>query len=323
MRVLILGAGGMIGKKLTARIVAGEPVAGRGVDELVLQDLFPLVAPAGAPVLTSDLSAPGAAEAAIAARPDVIFHLAAVLSGEAESDFEKGQRVNIDGTRGLFEAIRRAGEDYCPKVIFSSTIAVFGKPFPASINDDFLLAPLTSYGAEKAVCELLLADYSRRGFLDGVGVRLPTICVRPGLPNKAASGFYSNIIREPLNGEEAVLPVPESMRHWFASPRSAVRFLLRASELTESELGDRRNLTLPGLSCTVGEQIAALERIAGARVTARIRRDPDPAILAIVAGWPERFETKRADALGFQAEASFEEIIRIHIEDELGGKFVA
>ncbi len=256
---------------------------------------------------------------AVAARPDVIFHLAAVLSGEAEANMRKGYRVNLDGTRLLFESIREIGDGYTPRVVFTSTIAVFGKPFPAAIDDDYILSPLTSYGTAKAMCEMMLSDYSRRGYLDGIGIRLPTICVRPGKPNKAASGFYSNIIREPLIGEEAVLPVPETIRHWFASPRSAIDFLVQAATLDTQPLADRRNLSMPGLSATVGEQIEALRKIAGPSAVARIRREPDDAILRIIEGWPENFNTERANALGFKAETSFEEIIRIHIEDELGG----
>jgi nucleoside-diphosphate-sugar epimerase len=207
-------------------------------------------------------------------------------------------------------------------VVFTSSIAVFGAPFPEAIGDEFFLTPLTSYGTQKAVGELLLADYTRRGFLDGVGIRLPTICVRPGRPNKAASGFFSNIIREPLNGEEAVLPVDESVRHSHASPRSAVGFLLHAAAIDGARLGARRNLTMPSVSVTVAEQIDALRRIAGEGVVARIRRERDPVIEGIVAGWPRRFDAARARALGFAAEESFDEIVRIHIEDELGGSFV-
>jgi nucleoside-diphosphate-sugar epimerase len=169
------------------------------------------------------------------------------------------------------------------------------------------------------MCELLLADYTRRGFLDGVGLRLPAICVRPGKPNKAASSFYSSIIREPLAGREAVLPVDENHLHTHASPRAAVGFLIHAAGLTRDELGPRVNLTMPGVSCTVAEQIAALRWIAGDKVAARIRRKPDPLVIRIVAGWPHRFDAARARGLGFVAEQSFDEIIRVHIEDELGG----
>jgi nucleoside-diphosphate-sugar epimerase len=213
------------------------------------------------------------------------------------------------------------GDGYRPRVVFTSSIAVFGAPFHPKIVDEFHLTPLTSYGTQKAIGELLLSDYSRRGIFDGIGIRLPTICVRPGKPNKAASGFFSNIIREPLAGHEAVLPVSEDVRHWHASPRAAVSFLLHAASMDLAAVGPRRNLTMPGLSCTVGEQIAALERIAGKTVTARIRREPDPVIQGIVAGWPRDFAPERAPKLGFKAEASFDEIIRVHIEDELGGSF--
>jgi D-erythronate 2-dehydrogenase len=207
--------------------------------------------------------------------------------------------------------------------VFASSIAVFGAPFPDAIGDEFFQTPLTSYGTQKAISELLLADWSRRGLLDGVGIRLPTICVRPGKPNKAASGFFSNIIREPLNGEEAILPVSEDVRHWHASPRSAIGFLMHAASMDTAPLGARRNLSMPGLSVTVGEQIAALERIAGKGVTARIRRQPDATIMNIVEGWPRNFDTRRAFSLGFTiVERSFDDIISIHIEDELKGDFV-
>jgi nucleoside-diphosphate-sugar epimerase len=303
-KILVIGAAGMIGRKLV-RQLAGE--------ELILHDVVPF----GGSSRVSDLSAPGEAEKLVASRPELIFHLAAVVSGEAEADFEKGYRVNLDGTRRLFEAIRK--ENYRPRVVFTSSIAVFGAPFPEAIGDEFLGAPLTSYGTQKAICELLLSDYSRRGFFDGIGIRLPTICVRPGKPNKAASGFFSGIIREPLAGQEAVLPVPETVRHWFASPRAAIGFLLHASRIDTGQLGARRNLSMPGVSATVGEQIAALRRLAGEKAVKLIRREPDPTILRIVEGWPRNFDAKRAAALGFRADSSFEDIIRAHIEDELQG----
>jgi len=242
------------------------------------------------------------------------------VSGEAETDFDKGYRVNLDGTRALLEAIRAAGSGYQPKLVFTSSIAVFGAPFPDAIPDDFHLTPLTSYGTQKAISELLLADYTRRGILEGVGIRLPSIVVRPGKPNKAASGFFSGIIREPLAGQEALLPVADSVRHWHASPRSAVGFLIHAAGLTRAQLGDRINLTMPGVCCTVGEQIEALRRVAGDQVAARIRRAPDALIERIVAGWPSRFDARRSVDLGFTVDATFDDIIRAHIEDELGGK---
>jgi nucleoside-diphosphate-sugar epimerase len=219
----------------------------------------------------------------------------------------------------LLEAIRAVGDGYRPRLIFTSSCAAYGAPFPDVIGDEFHLTPLTSYGTQKAVCELLLSDYTRRGFVDGIGLRLPAICVRPGKPNKAASGFYSSIIREPLAGHEAILPVDDKNLHTHASPRAAVGFLVHAAGLSRDKLGSRINLTMPGVSCTVAEQIEGLRRIAGDKVVARIRREPDPLVMRIVDGWPHRFDAARARALGFVAESSFDEIIRIHIEDELGG----
>lgn len=313
-RVLVTGAAGMIGRKLTERL------AREGAGELILHDVVPLREGS----VASDLSAPGEAEKLVASRPELVFHLAAIVSGEAEADFEKGYRINLDGTRMLFEALRKeggkAGGGYKPRVVFASSIAVFGAPFPEAIGDEFLNAPLTSYGTQKTIGELLLADYSRRGLFDGIGLRLPTICVRPGKPNLAASGFFSGIIREPLAGQEALLPVPETVRHWFASPRAAIGFLMHAAKIDTAQLGARRNLSMPGISATVGEQIEALRRVAGDKVASLIRRQPDATIMRIVEGWPHNFDPRRALALGFRADSSFEEIIRIHLEDELQKK---
>jgi nucleoside-diphosphate-sugar epimerase len=324
MHILITGAAGMIGRKLTERLVIDRALGDQPVEKLTLIDVVAPVRPRGfsdhVKTRTADLAEPGVAEKAISERPDVIFHLAGVVSGEAETDFEKGYRVNLDGMRALLEAVRRAGGGYKPKFIFTSSIAVFGAPFPDAIPDEYHLTPLTSYGTQKAMCELLLADYHRRGFLDGVGIRLPTIAVRPGKPNKAASGFFSGIIREPLAGQETILPVGDDVMHWHASPRSAVGFLLHAADLTREQLGSRINLTMPGVCCTVGEQIAALRRIAGDTVAARIRREPDELVAQIVSGWPRRFDASRALALGFAVESDFDSIIRVHIDDELGGK---
>jgi D-erythronate 2-dehydrogenase len=322
MHILVTGAAGMIGRKLAARLVEDGQLNGHKIDRLTLIDVVAPEKPAGFPgaveVSTSDLSSHGAATKAVAGKPDVMFHLAGVVSGEAETDFEKGYRVNLDGTRALLDAIRAA--DYRPKIVFTSSIAVFGAPFPHSIPDEFHLTPLTSYGTQKAICELLLADYNRRGILDGISIRLPTICVRPGKPNKAASGFFSGIIREPLAGQDALLPVSDNVRHTHASPRAAVGFLIHAAGMTREQLGPRINLAMPGVSCTVGEQIDALRRVAGDKVVARIRRAPDEPVQRIVSGWAERLDAKRARDLGFKAEATFDDIIRAHIEDELGGK---
>ena len=328
MHILVLGAAGMVGRKLTQRLLRDGVLGDREISRMTLHDVVAPTKPANAAipisVVTSDFADPGTAASLVAHRPDVMFHLAAIVSGEAELDFDKGYRINLDGTRMLLDAIRLVGGGYKPRVVFTSSIAVVGAPFPEAIGDAFFQTPLLSYGTQKAICELLLADYSRRGFMDGIGIRLPTICIRPGLPNKAASGFFSGILREPLAGKEAILPVSEDVRHWHASPRSAVGFLIHAATMDTAAVGARRNLTMPGISATVGEEIAALKRVAGEKVAARIRRETDAFIVGVVDGWPRNFDARRAVKLGFTtAEQTFDDIIKIHIEDELGGKFVA
>lgn len=316
MRVLITGGAGMLGRKLTRRLLERGHLRGESIDAIDLVDL--VEAPAESEVCTAhvaDLSSTGEAEALIAPEPDVVFHLAAVVSAEAEADFDRGMSVNLDGTRQLFDAIRLS--PITPRMVYASSIAVFGAPFPDPIPDDFHPAPLTSYGTQKLIGEALLADYSRRGFFDGIGIRLPTVSVRPGAPNAAASSFFSGIIREPLNGVEAELPVSRDVRHPHASPRAAVGFLVHAAELNTALLRGRRNLTMPGVSVTVGEQIEALERVAGPNTASLIVESPDPAVAEIVAGWPTRFDTARAGALGFAPDATYDDIIRAHIEDDL------
>jgi D-erythronate 2-dehydrogenase len=311
---------------LTLNLAQTGRLGGREISALSLVDVVAAEKPAGfaarVAVSAADIAESDAAERAITARPAIIFHLAAIVSGEAEADFEKGYRINLDGTRHILEAIRRESvkSPYRPRFVFASSIAVFGAPFPELIGDEFFTTPLTSYGTQKAVSELLLSDYTRRGFLDGIAIRLPTICIRPGKPNKAASGFFSNILREPLAGQEALLPVAETVRHWHASPRAAVGFLAHAATMDLKPLGARRALTMPGLAATVGEQIEALRRVAGEKAVRLIRREPDPVIAKIVEGWPRAFDARRALGLGFRPDSSFDEIVRIHIDDELGGR---
>jgi nucleoside-diphosphate-sugar epimerase len=321
MHVLITGGAGMLGRKLAQRLIQDRRIGEQEITKLTLADI---TTPKGLPKFEGayaehamDMGDPGSAETLIQQRPDFIFHLAAVVSGEAEADFEKGYRVNLDSTRYLLEAIR-AQKDYCPRVIFTSSIAVFGVPFPDPIPDTHHRTPLSSYGTQKAIGELLLADYSRRGILQGIGLRLPTICIRPGLPNKAASSFFSGILREPLNGKEAVLPVSDDVRHWHASPRAAVGFFLHAATIDLELVGRDCNLTLPGLCASVKEQIEALERAAGKDAVALIRREPDPFIEKLVYSWPQSFEAEKARSLGFKAENNFDEIIKIYMEEELG-----
>jgi nucleoside-diphosphate-sugar epimerase len=312
MHILILGAAGMLGRKLTAAITGGAlPYA-----QLTLADVVAPPAVPGALSLAVNYADPGAADVLLQDRPQLIFHLAAVVSGEAEADLAKGYAVNLDASRTLFDAIA-ARPGYCPRVVFASSLAVFGAPFPKVIPDDFHLTPRTSYGTQKAMTELLLSDYSRRELLDGVALRLPTICIRPGAPNKAASGFYSSILREPLNGLPATLPVRDSLRHWFASPRAATGFFLRAATLDTSALQASRALSMPGLSASIAEMIEALRRVAGQKAVDLIRHEPDPVIQAIVEPWAEACEATTARALGFTAEASFDEIIQVYLEDDL------
>jgi len=325
MHVLILGAAGMIGRKF-AESLAAQPLDGGAVTRMTLADVVLPQVPAGfdgaAETLAVDVASPDAITALLSSQPDVIYHLAAIVSGEAEANLEKGYKVNLDGTRLLLDAIRHQHDrdGWTPRFVFASSNAVFGGDFPDVIGDDYIVTPQTSYGTQKAIGELLLADYTRRGIVQGIGLRLPTICVRPGKPNAAASGFFSGIIREPLVGLEAILPVPDDTRHWMTSPRSAIGFLRHAATMDLTRLGDRPNLSMPALSVTVAEQIAALEKVAGPRATALIRRVPDATIARIVAGWARAFDPKRALSLGFTAETSFEAIIRAHIEDELGGE---
>ena len=321
MHILVTGAAGMIGAKLTAALVARGKIGDRAITGLTLVDVHAPSLPAGVPgaALAADIADPAAAPALIEARPDVIVHLAAVVSGQAEADTGLGYAVNLRGTLALCEAIA-AQEGYRPRLVFASSVAVFGAPLPDVVGDDVPPRPLTSYGTQKRMAELLIDDLSRKGLLDGVSLRLPTICVRPGAPNAAASGFFSSILREPLAGRQAVLPVAEDVRSWFASPRAAVGFLLRAAEMDLSRLGQDRALNMPGVDATVGDQIAALGRLAGPEAVRRIRRVPDDGIARIVEGWPRAFDPARARSLGFEADADMDAILQAHVEDELGGR---
>lgn len=305
MTNLIIGAAGMIGSKI-AKSLSNE--------KLVLADVVPASALPGSSVLTLDLTAPDAATLLLETRPTTIYHLAAIVSGEAEADFDKGYAVNLDSIRTLLEHIRQM-PNYHPRLVYASSAAVFGRPFPDAIPDDFHTVPLTSYGTQKAIAELLINDYSRRGFVDGVSLRLPTICIRPGLPNRAASSFFSNILREPLAGKTANLPVAETTRHWFASPRAAVGFFRHAAAMDTATLGTDRAITVPGLTATVADQLAALQRAAGPAALQLITRNPDPMVEKIVGGWALEFDARRAGALGFVADASFDDIIAAHLAE--------
>ena len=324
MKILVTGSGGMIGRKLVERLVNDKALGGKPIESLTLVDVVDSPIPQGAPkdskAIVADFSEKGVASTLIQDRPDVIFHLAAIVSGDAEANFEKGYRINFNGSWELFEAIRLEGQKspYKPRFVFASSLAVFGPPFPDSIPDSFATTPTSSYGTQKAMTELLLADYSRKGFMDGVGVRLPTICIRPGKPNKAASSFFSGILREPLAGQEAPLPVGDEVRHWFASPRAAVGFFITAATIDTSSLGPRRSMTMPGVSATVGDEIEALRSAAGDKAVALIKRVEDPFVAKIVQGWAGRYDARLASDMGFAAEKNFDEIIKVYQEDEMG-----
>jgi nucleoside-diphosphate-sugar epimerase len=318
--ILITGAAGMLGRQLAGQLAADHTSGARPITSLTLIDV---VQPSPPPELAdratchaADLSDPAAVARAVAGRPGLIFHLAAIVSGEAEADLDKGYRINLDGTRLLLDAIRLQRDPWRPRFVFASSIAVFGGHLPATVPEDFRLTPQTSYGAQKAMGELFVADYTRKGIIDGIGIRLPTLVVRPGKPNLAASGFFSGIIREPLAGQEAILPVEDSVRHWMTSPRSAVGFLTHAADLDTARLGELPNLSMPGLAVTVGEEIEALRRAAGEKAVALIRRQPDDRVRRIVDGWVQALDATRAQSLGFTAETDFDAIVAAHIEDQ-------
>ncbi len=322
MKVLILGGAGMIGQKL-AHNIAKHGLEDNPQPDMILHDIVepPWTGPSQPKLLTGNITTNETAVSLAALKPDVVFFLAAIVSSDAEANFKAGWDVNARGAWNLLEALRAqhelSGNIYRPKVIFTSSLAVFSGPYPDAIDDDFHNNPQSSYGAQKSVVELLISDYSRKGYVDGLSIRLPTICVRPGKPNLAASSFYSGIIREPLNGQLAILPVPDTLRHWFASPQSAVGFLKLAAELDFNRLEGRRALNLPGVSCTVADQIEALRQIAGNDVVKLIKSVPNPDIANIVMGWPRNIHPERAISLGFRADKDFAGIIQSYIDTEM------
>jgi len=318
MRISILGGGGFLGRKIAARLAREGTLGGHPVTSLTLFDLHePAGLDAPFPVATVAGDVVALPAAAIPASTDVVFHLAAVVSAQAEADYELGRRVNLRGTDAVVDACRRqvgAGGPV-PRVVFTSSVASFSGGQGVTLGDDARQVPGNSYGAQKAAAELVLADASRRGFLDVVTLRLPTVIVRPGRPNRAASGFFSGIIREPLLGLETELPVDDAFAAWFCSPRRAVDWLLHAAALDTAGMGLDRSLSPPGISATIAELIAALEAVSPG-ASRLIRRVPDPAIAAIVGTWPPAFTATRARALGFAPHEPAIEIVRAFIEDD-------
>ena len=314
MRVVITGGCGFLGRRVALRLLD------RGdIDELVLFDnaspALPLPEDRRLKLVTGDIADRAIVRGVIAPGTNSVFHLAAVVSGEAEADTDLGYRVNLNGTRAVLDACRALGT--CPRVIFASSLAVYGGVLPPTVGDDTPLTPQTSYGTQKAIGEFLVNDYSRKGFVDGYALRLPTVVVRPGRPNRAASTFASSIIREPLSGREAVCPVSADTIMALASPRRVIDALLRALDVPAAALGTSRSLQLPGFSVAVGEMTAAVRRAGGSEAYARISWEPDPLIQRIVSGWPPALATPRASALGFTADSGIDEVVQAFIEDNL------
>lgn len=325
MRVAILGGAGFLGKKLAlALLERGYLVSNDGsrkdISKLILFDKVAasLADDSRLETITGEITNPSDIRSLLAQKPDVIFHLAAVVSGEAEENFELGMKVNLQATQTILETCRTTG--FSPRLLFSSSVAVFGGDMPPIIQDDTAPFPQSSYGTQKAICELLINDYSRRGFIDGRVLRLPTIVVRPGKPNRATSSFASSIIREPLQGKEAVCPVSKDTKLWIMSPRKAIESFIHAAELPANAFGKHRTVSLPGLTVSVQEMIRSLEVIAGREVVNRIAWQPDAFIQRIVGSWPSAFAPKRAEALGFKADNSMKEIIQAFIDDDLAAR---
>lgn len=317
MRITITGAGGFLGRKLAARLAADAALGGRAVTGLTLVDLAPPPAPAGAPFPVACLAGDivDTAAAAIPAGTEAVFHLAAVVSSAAEADWALGIRVNLQGTLAVIAACRALSTP--PRVVFTSSVAAFAGGQDAVIAETTAQAPTNSYGAQKAAAELLLIDATRRGDLDAVVLRLPTVVVRPGVPNRAASSFASAILREPLLGLATGLPVPEAFALWVCSPRRAVAWLAHAGAMDTAPLGPARGVNPPGLTVTVAAMLAALEAGAGPAARALVRPEPDPAVAAILSGWPARFEDARARALGFAPQEAIGAVLAAFIADDL------
>jgi nucleoside-diphosphate-sugar epimerase len=322
MKVVVTGGAGFLGRRLARALLARGTLEGpegrpAPVERLVLLDVVPAdgFTDPRVEVVAGDVADEEVLRSVVDDATGAVFHLAAVVSAQAEADFDLGLRVNLDATRRLLEACRRLRTP--PRLVATSSVAVYGGELPPLVNDDTALRPQSSYGMAKAVAELLVGDYTRRGWVDGRVLRLPTVSVRPGKPNRAASSFASGIVREPLSGLEAICPVPPGTRLWLLSPRKAVEGLVLGHELPSAALGTVRSVNLPGLSVTVAEMIAALERVGGPEAAARVRFERDPLVERIVRSWPGSWDSSRARALGFSGDADFESVVRAYAEDDL------
>jgi D-erythronate 2-dehydrogenase len=316
MKVLITGGGGFIGSRLARALLARGELAGERLTKLTLLDAaFPSrPRDPGVEILEGDVADPGLLARAADRETAAVFHLAAVVSGAAEADFDLGMRANLDGTRLLLERLRACGG--APRLVFASSVAAFGGELPPVLDDSTTPRPQTSYGTQKVVGEYLIADYARKGYVDGRALRLPTIVVRAGKPNAAASSFASGVIREPLNGQISDCPVAPDTGVWLLSPAQVVEAFIHALELPAAAWGANRVVNLPGITATVREMVEAMGRVAGPEAVQRVRWKPDARIEAIVRTWPVRFATPRAQQMGFRADPDVESMIRDYLADE-------
>lgn len=317
MNILIIGGGGVIGQKLAASLAKRGELRGKAITKMTLADVVdPLSIEAGFEVETMrcDIADPSSVASMVTGDTDVIYLLAAIVSAHAEEDFEAGWQINMIGTLNVLERARTLGTK--PVVVFTSSIAVYGGEVPDPIIDHSFLNPQTSYGAQKAVGELLINDYSRKGYVDGRGFRLPTISVRPGKPNRAASSFMSSILREPLNGEDAICPVDEDFLHYYLSPRKCVENLIKGAEIAETDLGQNRCMMMPGRMWSIRQVIDAMTAVAGPEPAQRIQWQPQLEVQRIVKGWRFDLRPEKSLKLGLEADASFEDNIRYYLEDD-------
>lgn len=318
MHIAITGAAGFLGQRLVKQLVGWGELGDRAICRLTLIDQVEPPAPNADRIeivsQAVDITTPGGLDGVLAERPDVIYHLAAVVSSAAEADLNLGMTVNFDATRALLEGCRQYGLAET-RLVMASSVAAYGGEFPDVLDDMTAVQPQTSYGTQKAMCELLINDYSRRGLIDGRVLRLPTIIIRPGRPNAAASSFASSILREPLNGEEAICPVPLDQELFVLSPTRVIEALVRGAEVPSEALGAFRALMLPGITVSVAQMLDTLREVAGEETVARVRHEPDERIRSLVASWPARFETAKADRLGFQRDASFREIVEAYLAE--------